>query len=258
MTDGSKTRHIVVKPDAEAAARYVADLFCNILCQAVGGRGACRVALAGGTTPRPLYSVLADRAMDAEMPWQQVEFFFSDERDVPQDDVDSNYGMVQRLLLDHLPVPVVQVHPMPADSEDLDAAAADYENTVRQRVPAGPEGIPRFDVILLGMGADGHVASLFPGLESLKEDRRLVVASFVPRLGRSRMTFTFPLINAARHVILMVTGEDKADAVAGVLTQDEPSPANLPASGVRPAGGDLYVALDAAAAREANLQDTSG
>lgn len=249
---------MVVKATVEDACRYVADLFCTLVRHAVARRGACRVALPGGTTPRPLYGILAERAMADDLPWSQVEFFFTDERDVPHDDVDSNFGMIQRLLLDHLPVPAHQVHPMPADAPDLDAAAAEYEHTVRRCVPPGPEGLPRFDAVLLGMGGEGHVASLFPDLEALEERDRLVVAAHVPQLGRKRMTLTFPVINAARNVVLLVTGEDKADAVAGVLSDDAPSRERFPASGVRPAGGDLYIALDAGAGRKANLRMPDG
>ncbi|MBS3733327.1 MAG: 6-phosphogluconolactonase [Phycisphaerae bacterium] len=232
----------------------MADLLCGILRDAVEQRGACWLALAGGTTPRSLYRTLADRALAEDLPWSRAEFFFTDERDVPHDDVDSNYGMAQRLLLDHVPVPGHQVHPMPADAPDLAAAAAEYEQTLRRHVPPGPNGLPQFDVVLLGMGADGHVASLFPDLNVLNERERLVAADFIPQLGRNRMTLTFPVINAARNVILLVTGEDKADAVAGVLSDDALSRRRFPASGVGPVGGGLYVAVDAPAARKANLR----
>jgi 6-phosphogluconolactonase len=137
---------------------------------------------------------------------------------------------------------------MPADCRDLNAAAEQYENLIRRTVPS-EDDIPRFDVILLGMGSDGHTASLFPGTPALTEQHRLVVAQFVPVIGRNRMTFTFPLINAARHVMFLVTGADKADAVAAMLGEDAELKARYPAARVNP-HGELTFVLDAAAARD--------
>jgi len=245
---------IVVKQTADDAAAFVAGLFKTIVCEAASARGRCHVALAGGTTPRGLYGKLADQATTGEVPWQQVEIFFGDERDVPHDHVESNYGMTQRTLLDHLPIPVAQVHPMPAHSPDIQAAANEYEQTIRNEVQAGSDKIPRFDLILLGMGADGHVASLFPAIEGLEERKKLVLASFVPVLGRRRMTFTFPLINAARNIIMLVTGQDKAEAVARLLGGDKKARKGLPAAGVAPKEGALFMVLDAAASRRTGLK----
>jgi 6-phosphogluconolactonase len=254
MSDAERTRQVVVKPTDEEASLFVAGLMRGIIAQAVADRGAAHVALAGGTTPRGLYQILARGAASDNVPWQNVEVLFSDERDVPQDDVDSNYGMAQRELLDHLPILVGRVHPMPADADDLHAAAQEYEQTIRKAVPPDEGGqTARFDLILLGMGGDGHVASLFPGSEALDEGERLVVSSFISVLGRQRMTFTFPLINAARNVIMLVTGPDKAEAVAKVLGEDEQAKGNLPAARVRPEAGELFIVLDAPAARRAGL-----
>jgi 6-phosphogluconolactonase len=242
-------RIVLIESSADKAAEAVATVFKGIVCEAVGQREACYIALSGGTTPHALYGQLARDEEVLELPWPSVEVFFGDERDVPHDHTDSNYRMAQRALLDHVPIRPGGIHPMPADAPDLAAAAGDYEQLVRRVVPAGPGGLPRFDMVLLGMGADGHTASLFPGSDGLKETRRLVVGHFVPVLGRQRMTFTLPLINAARVVVLLVTGADKADAVARLLGEDASAKAGIPAAGIAPAAGKLYVVLDADAAR---------
>ncbi|MHC4983361.1 MAG: 6-phosphogluconolactonase [Planctomycetota bacterium] len=254
MSETPESRRVVVKFSPEDAAAYVVDLFKAIICEAAGSRDVCHVALCGGTTPRGLYGMLAKQAVSGEVPWDRVEVFFGDERDVPHDHVESNFGMAQRTLLDHLPIPVSQIHPMPGDASDLEAAAAEYEQTVREKVPAGDDEIPRFDLVLLGMGGDGHVASLFPSCTGLREKEKLVLARFVPVLGRRRMTFTFPLINAARNVILMVTGDDKAEAVTKLLGDQESGVEELPAAGVDPKDGVLIVVLDAPAARAMGLR----
>jgi len=246
-------REVFVEPSIEEATGLVSRFVKEIVGQAVAQRGFCYVALAGGTTPRGLYLRLAADGVSGDVPWQDVHVFFGDERDVPQDHVESNYLMAQRTLLDHVPIQLPHVHPMPADAEDLGAAAAAYEQTIRQVVPNDGEGPPRFDLILLGMGMDGHTASLFPETEAVNQSERLVTSHFVPVLGRQRMTFTYPLINAALNVILFVTGGDKAEATARLLGETPEDPARLPAAGIAPAAGRLIVILDAAAARETDL-----
>ena len=253
MAHANDYRRVVVEPTAEQATRVVAELFRSIICDSVSRHHLCYVALAGGTTPHRLYGILADPAVSEDVPWNKVEIFFGDERDVSFDHVESNYRMVQRGLLDHVPVELPRVHPMPGDAEDLASAAADYERMVRSTVPAGPDALPCFDLILLGMGGDGHTASLFPATEALNEQEKLVVAHFVSVLGRNRMTFTFPLINAARTVIMLVTGADKGQAVADLLGEDTEARRRLPAAGVAPTRGKLVLVLDAAAARRAGL-----
>jgi 6-phosphogluconolactonase len=248
----TQRRHVVVEPSAEKADAFAAELFRSIVCETVARRGSCAIALAGGTTPRSLYQRLA-RDPGAAVPWRAVDLFFSDERDVPHDHVESNYGMVQRVLLDHVPLEPQRIHPMPADADDLVAGAAAYEELIRRVAPAGPGGKPCLDLILLGMGADGHTASLFPNSDLINEDVRLVAAEFVPVLGRRRMTLTLPLINGAAVVMMLVTGEDKAQAVASVAA-DKPPRRDLPASLVDPAEGKLYIVLDAPAARLTYVQ----
>ncbi|RPI61419.1 MAG: 6-phosphogluconolactonase [Planctomycetaceae bacterium] len=238
-----------VEQTADQATDLVANLVKSIICDAVAQRGRCYIALAGGTTPHALYQRLAACGTGDDVPWMDVDIFFGDERDVPLDHVESNYNMVQRTMLDHLPLEPGHVHPMRGDADDLDAAATEYEQTVRDLVPHGTDGMPRFDLILLGMGGDGHTASLFPNTPAVEETKKLVTANTVPVLGRRRLTFTFPLINAARNIILLVTGDDKAEAVAGLLSTDQAVRSRYPAAKLQPTDGMLAMVFDVAASR---------
>jgi len=258
MSGKESSREVIVRQTQQKITQEVCTIFRGIIHESVEQRKACSLALAGGTTPHALYQALARDCTVDDTPWSDVEVFFGDERDVPQDHVESNYGMAQRTLLDYLPIQPDRVHPMPADAGDLDDAAVNYEQRIRDVVEAGKDGIPRFDLVLLGMGADGHTASIFPFTEAATEKKKLVMAYFVPVLGRRRMTFTLPLINAARNIILLVTGGDKASAVARILGDDEEAKKSLPAAGIAPADGKLIVALDAHAARAAGLEPGAG
>jgi len=255
MSTPKPTRNVVVKQTAEEATWFATEMVKQIICNTAAENSMCRMALAGGTTPHGLYLMLAGAALSGEVPWHNVEVFFGDERDVPQDHVESNYCMAQQTLLDHVPIEPGCVHPMPADTGELDVGANAYEAAIRQAVPpCRTGGLPAFDLILLGMGGDGHTASLFPDTDVLNEQAKLVTAYFVPVLGRNRMTFTFPLINAAKNVVFLVTGADKAQAVAALMSDDESAADHLPASRVRPTDGNLTFILDAAAARQAGVR----
>ena len=241
-----EAKNIVVESTAQQASARAAEIFRTIVKEVTSQRDLCRVALSGGSTPRAAYHHLASQVMTDGLPWPMVEIFLGDERDVPQDDTESNFYMIQRILLDNTPVNWERVHPMRADAEDIEAAANEYEQIIRQRVPAGPGGVPQFDLIMLGLGADGHIASLFPDSPAIEERRRLVVASYVPVIRRHRMSLTFPLINAARNILLLVTGSDKAEVVRQIIQGDEP---HLPASWISPRDGTVHIVLDADAAR---------
>ena len=246
---------VLIEANPEAAAKRAADRFVEIVAErAADSGGNCHLALCGGTTPGDLYRHLASSDYSEKVAWDKVQIFFGDERDVPQDDVENNYRMVSKVLLDHVPIPLERIHPMPADCRDLAAAAEQYENLIRRLVPAEGDDTPRFDLVLLGMGGEGHTASLFPDTPALAERSRLVTAQFVPVIGRNRMTFTFPLINAARNVMFFVTGGDKANAVAAALGDDAELRSRYPACRVEPHSGQLIFVLDAAAAR--NFQPT--
>jgi 6-phosphogluconolactonase len=243
------SERVIIERDPSAAAERAAGRIAEIIAARAGEGAECCIALCGGTTPGELYRCLAGPPLVESVPWEKVQVFFGDERDVPQDHVENNFRMVTKTLLDHVPLPLAQVHPMPADCRDLAAAAEQYENLIRRLVPAEGEDLPTFDLILLGMGAEGHVASLFPDTPALAERTRLVQAQFVPVIGRNRMTFTFPLINAARNVMFFITGADKARAVQAVLSDDVERKARYPAARVQPTRGQLIFVLDNPAAK---------
>jgi len=240
---------VIVGEDPAAAAGRAAERMVEIIARRTESGNDCFLALCGGTTPGELYRLLAAPPLNEQVAWEKVQIFFGDERDVPQDHVENNYRMVTKSLLDHVPISLAHVHPMPADCRDMSAAAEQYENLIRRLVPSDGDDTPRFDLILLGMGGEGHTASLFPDTPALEETNRLVVAQYVPVIGRNRMTFTCPLINAARHVLFLVTGPDKANAVHAVLSNDADLRGRYPASRVAPKEGQLIFVLDAAAAR---------
>jgi 6-phosphogluconolactonase len=209
------------------------------------------VALSGGSTPALLYERLAE-AYREEIPWERLEVFFGDERAVPPDHPHSNYRLAREKLLSLLPIPPAQVHRMPAEEPDLAAAARRYDELVRRKVPPGPGGLPQFHLVWLGMGEDGHVASLFPGTAALEEKTRLVAVGEAPAPGGRRLTFTLPLINAAQRVQLLISGRKKAKAVRRVLKpqKSEAGRAALPAARLRLRGGALEWLLDREAAAE--------
>lgn len=237
------TPDVRVFPNLEALSREAArDLTENIAATAAEA-GRFTLVLAGGSTPRALYRLLASEHRD-QIPWAQVHLFWGDERYVPQDDPRSNYRLAREALLDHVPIPPEHVHPMPTDFPDPDAAARAYEDMLRSRF-ASPW--PRFDAVLLGLGTDGHTASLFPGSPALEEQERWVAAVRAPVEPSLRLTLTLPVLNHAAHVSFLVAGEDKAPALHRVLA-GAPHPRTCPAAGVRPHSGDLIWWVDSAAA----------
>jgi 6-phosphogluconolactonase len=231
----------IVATDAADLARRVAERFRELTNEARAGRLA--VALSGGHTPRRLYELLATPAFAATVRWGTVEFFFGDERAVAPDHPESNYRMAREALLSTV---AAAAHRMPAETGE----AAAYERLLRERIRADRDGIPVFDLILLGMGSDGHTASLFPGSAALGEHSRLVVMSEAPRLGSKRMTLTYPALNAARRVWILAPGVDKREIVGQCLAVRETPGAEqrFPVVGVRPAHGELIWWLDEASA----------
>ncbi len=216
---------------------------------AVGARGRFTVALAGGSTPLGLYRVLATRDGAADLPWPAVHFFWGDERHVPPDHPDSNYGAARAALLDRVPVPAENIHRIPAELADAEAAACAYEEELRRSF-SPPEGQPpRFDLVLLGLGADGHTASLFPGSAALGERERWVVAPRIEKLAARRITLTLPVLNAAARVLFLVSGQDKAGALREVLAGPR-RPRKLPAQAVEPHDGEVNWIVDREAASE--------
>lgn len=206
-----------VLADPEAVAVATADRFVRDARAAISKRGAFRVALSGGSTPKAVYPLLLEPARRDVIDWSAVEFFWGDERAVPPDHPESNFGVAYQMLIAQLPdVRPERIHRMPAEAPDIDAAALSYESEIRLAFDARGSTPPPFDLIWLGMGPDGHNASLFPGTLALEEDERWVVANWVPKLDAWRMTLTFPVLNAGRDVIFAVTGADKADAFKAI------------------------------------------
>jgi 6-phosphogluconolactonase len=223
-----------------------AGAFVEVAQAAVTERGSCQVALAGGSTPRALYALLADSGAKG-IPWPSIGWFWGDERCVPPTHPDSNFRMAHDALLSKVPVAASAIHRIEAERADPAGAAAAYERTLRAELGAPAPELPRFDLVLLGMGADGHTASLFPGSSALAERSRLVAATVEPRSGTSRITLTLPVLNAAATVLFLVSGPDKRAAVQAVLGAHAAASA-LPASLVRPTDGRLLWLLDEAAA----------
>lgn len=242
---------ISVYPDPEALSRAVADLFAERAAQAVAGHGRCAVMLAGGDTPRGTYELLAGKPLRDQVPWAGVHLFWGDERCVSPDDPRSNASMVRRALIDRVSIPAGQVHPIQCDG-DPRGAADEYEELLR-RFFAGTA--PRFDMVLLGLGEDGHTASLFPDSQALEE--RLRWASVARRADEEivRVTLTPPLINQADLVVFLVAGEDKAAILREVL-EEHPDPRSRPARMIVPERGEVLWMVDMAAARL--LRHTNG
>jgi 6-phosphogluconolactonase len=222
---------------AEAAARD----FAARAEEAIDALGRFAVVLAGGSTPKATHEALA-RDYSGRLDWGRVHVFFGDERTVPPDHEDSNYRMAHEALLSR--VPVGSVHRMRGELPPAEAAAA-YEEELREFF--GPDGVPAFDLILLGLGEDGHTASLFPETSALDVTDRWVVANPVLKLEATRLTLTIPVINAARAVAFLVAGEGKAKALKEILEGDA-DPREYPAKFIRPEGGDLTWMVDRAAA----------
>ena len=220
--------------DPDALFADASDRFVQIGAEAIRTRGRFLVALSGGETPRRLYDRLA---ASSELDWAAVDVFWADERSVPAGDPASNYGSAHRALLAKISIPAENVHRIQGELSPL--AAADACEVELRRV--GADG--RLDLILLGMGADGHTASLFPRHQALTEAGRWIVPVHAPADPAWRVTMTLPLINAARHVLFLVTGKEKAVAVRD-LQEGEPVPASM----VRPANGTLTLLVDAEAA----------
>jgi 6-phosphogluconolactonase len=214
--------------------------------EAVAARGRFTIALSGGSTPKSLFNLLATNARTT-LPWDRMFFFWGDERHVPPTDAESNYRMADEAMLSKIPVAAGNVFRIATENPDAAAAADAYEQTLRKFFQLGPGEFPRFDLILLGMGPDGHTASLFPGTAALQEKSRLVVANWVEKLKASRITLTLPVLNAARCVAFLVSGTDKADALKAVLEGDAPGE-QYPSKLVKPSDGKLIWLVDRAAA----------
>jgi len=233
-----------VELEREAATRLVATARASVARQ-----GAFSVALAGGSTPRRLYSLLADEQepFRQQLPWDRMQFFWGDERCVPPDHADSNYRMANEAMLSRVPVPAENIHRIHAENHDVAWAAEAYSEELRKVLDGVDAQMPRLDMVLLGMGPDGHTASLFPGSAALKEQSRCVVENWVEKFKSNRVTMTAPLLNRAALVIFLVQGAEKAQVLREVLHGDY-QPELYPSQLIQPVDGECLWLVDQAAA----------
>jgi 6-phosphogluconolactonase len=240
---------IRVADDREALAQMAAEEFALRADEAIRAKGAFAVALSGGSTPKELYARLASERQPFRdrIAWNKMHFFWGDERHVPPDDPQSNFRMAQETMLSKLPIPAENIHRILAEKADAADAATAYEQTLREcfRPPAGEW--PRFDLVLLGLGPEGHTASLFPGNTVASDPSRWVAAPWVEKFHTYRITLTPAVLNHAAQTTFLVGGADKADIVYEVI-QGVDRPEELPAQAIRPESGRLIWLLDRAAA----------
>lgn len=238
---------VVICPDLEGLGGRAALLFARSAEEAVARQGRFAVALSGGSTPRRLYQSLARPELAEKIPWRRVHLFWGDERVVPPDHPDSNYRMAHEALIAHIPIPPENVHRMPGEEHDLEKGARAYEKTLRAFFQPSADEWTSFDLILLGVGSDGHTASLFPGSPALEEPRRWVAAVDVKSLQAARLTLTLPVLNHARQVGFLAAGKEKGPILREILSEKH-SRTDLPAQKVRPRNGRRIFLLDQEAA----------
>ncbi|MCJ7625637.1 MAG: 6-phosphogluconolactonase [Anaerolineaceae bacterium] len=237
-------------PNADSLAERAAKHIIRTASEAIAARNRFSIALSGGSTPRKLHSLLSEPSFSAKVNWAKTHFFWGDERCVPPDHQDSNYRMAVETLLNHIPCPQENIHRMSGEI-DPQIAADQYERTLKRFYGHSSHSI---DLICLGMGEDGHTASLFPGTAAIHETQRWVVAHFVEKLFAWRITLTPAMINAASNVLFLVSGEKKAEILKKVLQGPE-QPDVLPAQIVKPASGKLEWFIDECAASQLSLND---
>jgi 6-phosphogluconolactonase len=254
LSDGSAGKRVIQYDDLAGVAHAAAELFVETAAQAQAARGVFRVALSGGSTPRRFHELLAGAPYRDQVNWARVEFYWGDERTVPPDDAESNYHMAYetllRSLLDAGLARPEQIHRMQGELSDHEAAARSYEDELRKDFRLAQGELPRFDLIYLGMGPDGHTLSLFPGTAALHVTDRLVVANDVPQQHTTRITLTAPVANNAALVVFLIAGADKADALQHVL-RGRYDPDRYPSQLIKPTGGELRFLVDRAAVGQA-------
>jgi len=244
----SAARQVVVLPDLAALTRRAADEFVKSVNEAIAEKGSFTVALAGGSTPKSLYSLLADDpSYRSKIPWAKLHFFFGDERHALPDSPESNFHMANEALFSKGLVKPEQITRIRGEYADTEKAALEYQQALRAYFKVRDGEYPRFDLVLLGMGDEGHTLSLFPGTKALHATDRIVVRNWVGKLFTDRITLTVPAANHARRVIFSVTREDKALALKAVL-EGPYEPEQLPAQYIQPVNGSLLWLVDQAAA----------
>ena len=249
----SKNQKIEIVADAEAMSKTAAKRLIEHISKSLYNHDFYSIALSGGSTPRRLYTLLADDpALRAQIPWERIHFFWGDERHVPPDHPDSNYRMADIAMLSKAPIPATNIHRIRAEEPDADKAAADYEQDIRRFFKLASGQVPRFNCVLLGLGPDGHTASLFPGSPALKEHKRLVMANWVEKFQSHRITLTVPVINNSDLILFLVSGSGKADVLRMVLEGGE-APGRYPAQRIQPQHGNLLWLSDTGAASRLDI-----
>ncbi len=243
---GGSRAQVEILADLDALAQRAAGLFVQQSQQSQAGKP-FTVALSGGSTPRAFHSRLAAPPYRDAVDWSRVHFYWGDDRFVAPDDPESNFRMARETLLDKVPVREAQIHRIHTEMDDPAQAAELYADELRQEFGLAPGQLPRLDLVFLGMGPDGHTASLFPHTAALHVTDRLVVANYVPKLAAQRITMTAPVLNAAAVVAFVVAGPDKAEALASVL-EGPRDPDQLPAQLIAPTSGALHWLVDRKAA----------
>lgn len=234
--------------DLDELARGAAEEIAKSAEEAIAARGRFTIAVSGGNTPKPAYRLLGQEPWLGRIDWDRVDVFWGDDRHVEPTHPESNFRMVMDTMLSRLPIPFANVYRMRTEMPDAKRVASDYERTLHDDFDLEGAELPRFDLVLMGLGADGHTASLFPGSEAVHERRRLVVAPWVKQLSAWRITLTPPVFNNAALALFLVSGEEKAEALKAVLEGDF-EPDRVPAQIVRPEDGRLVWLVDRAAAR---------
>ena len=237
-----------VLPTPAATAQAAAQLFLDAGVKAATSRGVARIAISGGTTPKAMFALLSDPAGPflKQVPWDKIDLYWVDERCVPPDNIESNYRKTNEAMLSKVPLPAERVHRMEGEL-DPEVAAARYESTIRNSFKLEGAETPTFDLVLLGMGEDGHTASLFPHTEALNEMSHIVVPNHVPQKATWRITLTWPVINQGREVAFLIEGAGKAQVLHDVFLGPY-QPDTYPSQIIRPASGLLTLLLDRAAA----------
>lgn len=242
------SKDVKVFRDRDALSRAAAEDIAGLIQEKTRFGADFHLVLTGGSTPKPLYRLLGSEYSDS-MNWRHVHCYWGDERYVPHDHEESNYRMAKESLLKNVKIPESNIHALPTDNDSPQIAAEKHSGELRRIFPGSDEAIPRYDLILLGMGGDGHVASLFPNHALLDEEEKLIgVVTDSPKPPPTRLTMTLPVINSAKRIYFLVSGENKVSAVKQVLEQSQPSP-EYPASLVSPDKGKVTWWLDEAAAK---------
>jgi 6-phosphogluconolactonase len=237
------SKHLLVAEDANTLAVNASNWLVERIGQSVESRGVCRIVLPGGSTPKLLYETLAT-LNPSSAPWHAVQFFLGDERNVPIDDPQSNYGMIKTALGSVVSQGKARLHPVNIQTEFPERAAQEYETTIRNSFNISA-GTPSFDIVLLGLGDDAHTASLFPFSSGLAEHKRLVISNWVEKLKTHRITLTAPVLSAARHVAFLVSGSSKSNALSQVWHAPH-NPELLPAQLICPQGEFVWMVDKAA------------